>query len=1106
MFTRRRSLTLRRAIVLTVVLGLIVPTLSISGYTWLKRYSHDIRQQTEELLHQNADILASGMREPLWNVNHESANALLEAMLSRSTDLIRIEVRDNALGIFVSGEHPERRAGFTAVTEKPVVYRGSTIGSVKVEVSSARLRQVMMADLTASMLSMLAQVVLSIVLILVLLERRLVRPLERLGAGAKRLALRELDAPFTWQQLDEIGMLSRRMEDTRVSLRKLFEELDRKNRELEQDIDKRKRIEQELHEREARFRALVEQSPIAIIEWDKHYQVIEWNAAAERIFGYSRQQAFGRHASFLLSDENRESVNKVLDRITANPGDTRNVMLNRRADGVVITCQWSHARIADESRRSERLLSIAEDITEKRQAEEALSLSEAKFSGAFQCNPDSVSIARMSDWQLIEVNQTFEQITGYSREESVGKTALGLALWVNADQRNALIRELSARSVVRNFEWEMRTRQGSIRHCLMNANLFSTGSERYIIAVIRDITDQRVLEEQKAEAERALLRLAQGTRGIAGASFFDLLIADLASALRTDSAYIGLRIPSAQGTIRTLAAHSQGESVENFEYLANGTPCQDTLDGAISVLPSGLSDRFPQAPWPTAQHWESYAGAPLRDTAGNTIGVLAVLHSQKLGNPDLVKSLLQVFSERASAELERKRTEEELRSSEQRFSTFFQSSPVAMYVTHLHGDHRIKDVNLAFEQLFLRARNNVVGRNSKEIGLYSDPNDREILLDEMHAQGCTENAREIWMRRGDGSKALVQFSGHSFTLAGEKFGIFACTDVTDKRRIESEILELNANLEQRVVERTEALQQANQELATALETLNMAQEELVRSEKLAALGSLVAGIAHELNTPIGNSLMVASTLVDQTHALNSSYGNHGLKRSELETYLGDAAKAGDILMRNLQRAADLVTGFKQVAVDQTSSQRREFSVAEVVAEIMLTLWPTLKKTGFVFTQQIPAHLVMDSYPGPLGQVITNLVNNALLHGFDGRQKGTVSITALPSGDGWIDLTVTDDGVGIAAAHLNRIFDPFFTTKLGAGGSGLGLNIAHNIVTGILGGRLRVNSEPGAGTAFTLSLPLVAPGRQTEENVASATPLETNADYSAFLSSEGQSRI
>jgi PAS domain S-box-containing protein len=1082
MTLNRRTLTLRRAILLVVVSGLLIPALLISGYSWFRHYHDDIQTQTEELLQQNADILSNGMQEPLWNINPESGNALLEAMMVRNEDIVRIEVRDNALGIFVSGERPERRTGFTATTVRPVVYRGSTIGSVKIEVGSTRLRRIMLKGMLESMAAVLAQAGLSIALILILLDRRLVRPLQRLSAGAERLATRQLDVPFTWRRLDEIGMLSQRMEGTRISLRKLFEELDSKNRELEQDIDKRKQVEQELHEREQRFRALVEQSPIAIIEWDGFYRVIEWNGAAERIFGHPRARAIGQHASFIIPNARPESVEAAFGKLAAGKGDSRSINQNRRADGQIIYCQWSHTRITDEISGSERLLSIAEDITEKRRAEEALSLSEAKFAGAFQGNPDSISIVRLSDGMMIDINQTFESMSGYSRDEVVGKTAVELNIWVNPDERRTLIQELKANRMVRNYTWEMRTRLGDIRLCSANATIFNAGSEPYMLAVIRDITDQRRLEEQKAEADRALLRLAQGTQDMAGESFFELLVADLASALRVDHAFIGLRVAGAQNRIGTIAAHQNGLPISNFEYVSIGTPCACTLEGEISVFPYDLQNRFPADGMLVRHGWQSYAGAPLRDTAGNTIGVLAVMHAHPMSNPDLVKSLLQVFSERASAELERKRAEQELRASEQRFSTIFQSSPVAMFVTQVRGNHTIKDVNSAFERLFLRTRQSVIGKSTVELALYCNLADRTSLIEELKLTGRTDSAREIWMYRGDGSKVLVQFAGHTFTLAGEKFGILACADVTDKRRVENEILELNSTLEQRVIERTEELQQANEELAYTLETLNMAQEELVRSEKLAALGSLVAGIAHELNTPIGNSLMVASTLVDQTRTLTSDYTkNNGVKRSALEGYLNDAGRAGDILVRNLQRAADLVTGFKQVAVDQTSSQRRKFSVAEVVSEIMLTLWPTLKKTSFIVTQNIPERLVMDSYPGPLGQVITNLVNNALLHGFEGRRSGTVSISAQAGGEGWMDLAVTDDGVGIPSGNLNRIFDPFFTTKLGAGGSGLGLNIAHNIVTGILGGRLRVQSEVGTGSTFIITLPLVAPQKQGEDD-------------------------
>ena len=280
-------------------------------------------------------------------------------------------------------------------------------------------------------------------------------------------------------------------------------------------------------------------------------------------------------------------------------------------------------------------------------------------------------------------------------------------------------------------------------------------------------------------------------------------------------------------------------------------------------------------------------------------------------------------------------------------------------------------------------------------------------------------------------------------------------------------------MQDRLEERNAALQRANRELAASLDALGRTQDDLVRSEKLAALGSLVAGVAHELNTPIGNSLLAASSLVDHTQAFTAAC-ERGVKRSELENHIDSVTRAGDILMRNLSRSIDLVASFKQVAVDRQSSQGRTFKLDEMVSEVVLTLWPTFKKSGVTVSQQVPKGIAMDSYPGPLGQVLTNLVNNAVVHGFDGRSGGNVRIEAAAAEEGWVQLDVSDDGCGILAEHLKLIYDPFFTTKLGRGGSGLGLNIAYNIVHGVLGGRIAVHSVLGEGTCFTLVLPLLAP--------------------------------
>ncbi|MBV8633833.1 MAG: MCP four helix bundle domain-containing protein, partial [Burkholderiaceae bacterium] len=296
----------------------------------------------------------------------------------------------------------------------------------------------------------------------------------------------------------------------------------------------------------------------------------------------------------------------------------------------------------------------------------------------------------------------------------------------------------------------------------------------------------------------------------------------------------------------------------------------------------------------------------------------------------------------------------------------------------------------------------------------------------------------------------------------------------------SSLLYAMSGMRDTLVERGNALQDANNELAKTIEklgetidTLNRAREDLVNSEKLAALGSLVAGISHELNTPIGNSLMAASTCNDLTRAFTAEYGHGGVSRSQFDAFLASVAEANNILLRNLNRAADLVQGFKQVAVDRETSQGRRFQLDEVIGEILLMLHPRIKKTPFKVVPKVPEGIAMNSYPGPLGQVVINLVNNALIHGFDRRDAGTVVISAHVLPGEWVELSVHDDGQGIAPEHLKRIYDPFFTTKMGAGGSGLGLHIAYNIVTGLLAGKIKVVSEINVGTTFTLTLPLLA---------------------------------
>jgi len=327
-------------------------------------------------------------------------------------------------------------------------------------------------------------------------------------------------------------------------------------------------------------------------------------------------------------------------------------------------------------------------------------------------------------------------------------------------------------------------------------------------------------------------------------------------------------------------------------------------------------------------------------------------------------------------------------------------------------------------------------------------------------------------RHKNGKIFPVEISSVHMTYGDIDLHVAFVRDIGERKRIAEELHSLNLELEKRVEKRTSELAVSNKDLQSALETLRHAQDELVRSEKLAALGSLVAGVAHELNTPLGNSVTVATTLADRVRQFNEEVASGNVRRSSLADFVDFSQKASAILTSSLFTASDLISHFKQVAVDQTSEQRRPFDLGEVVAELAMTLQPQFKKTPHQLHIAIPEGIRMDSFPGPLGQVITNLVSNALIHAFADHPGGRIRIEASAT-DNHVDMVVSDNGKGIPPENLAHIFDPFFTTRLGQGGSGLGLHIVYSIVVRVLGGRITATSEPGQGTVFTLQLPLRA---------------------------------
>ena len=299
--------------------------------------------------------------------------------------------------------------------------------------------------------------------------------------------------------------------------------------------------------------------------------------------------------------------------------------------------------------------------------------------------------------------------------------------------------------------------------------------------------------------------------------------------------------------------------------------------------------------------------------------------------------------------------------------------------------------------------------------------------------------------------------------------------------------------------KTEDELRASKERAeNALNELNAAQQNLIDAERLAALGGLVAGVAHEVNNPIGISLTVASSFARRTEMFEAELRSEtGLRRSQLEDFVRTSQDAAQQLVGNLQRAGELIQSFKQVAVDRSHAEQRIFNLSEATDQIIASLRPALKKASITLSVEVPESLVIDGYPGAYGQILTNLFLNAANHAFPDRRSGAIAISAKPRGSDDVEIIFSDNGVGMTPDVQRQAFDPFFTTRRNEGGTGLGLHIVYNLVTQQLGGRMMLDSRLGQGTTFRIIIPRTAKGgSETAEQASDGTPQWPNRTMSS----------
>jgi signal transduction histidine kinase len=304
-------------------------------------------------------------------------------------------------------------------------------------------------------------------------------------------------------------------------------------------------------------------------------------------------------------------------------------------------------------------------------------------------------------------------------------------------------------------------------------------------------------------------------------------------------------------------------------------------------------------------------------------------------------------------------------------------------------------------------------------------------------------------------------------------------DITPMKKAEMEILAQKQEIEEQrdqlqdqtdyVLEQKDELERQKEHLDQTLEVLQRTQKKLVDSEKMAALGSLVAGVAHEVNTPVGIGIAASSSMVTKTELLEESFTSKKMTMSDLQSYLETTKQACELIFSNLNRTAELVKSFKQVSVDNMTEQKRTFNFLEYLNDIIRSLGPKIKSRPVKMILDCPDNIVITSYPGSYYQIITNFINNSLMHAFAEHEEGEMKISVFIENE-IFKIIYTDNGKGIPKENLPKVFDPFFTTNMQVG-TGLGMNITYNIITQHLGGEIILESTDGEGVKFTVTIPM-----------------------------------
>ncbi len=807
-------------------------------------------------------------------------------------------------------------------------------------------------------------------------------------------------------------------------------------------IAERHQTEVALRESEERFRSIFDHAPLGIIlVSDINGRITLCNTAFQHIIGYSAEQI---QRMTVMEITHPEDISKSMEqyqsllegRLTHYSVEKRYL----RQDGATVWVDLTVSVIRDESGKFAYTIGMVDDITKRKHVENAFQENEQLFRLLFEKSGDANLL--LNNEVFFDCNAITLQLLGaVTKEQVLQRHPAELSPERQPDgrlssQKSQEIIAIAFREGSHRFEWVHRRLDGANFWVEVLLTAVPWHGEKILHTAWRDITERKQAEHALLESERKYRELVESANSIIlrwnrqgeitfmnefGLKFFGYSEQELLGRHVMDAI-----VPPNESTGRDLCPlmNEICQNPEQFEHNVNENMRRN-------------GERV----------WIAWTNKTILDDQGQVIEVFSV-------GSDLTA---------------RKLAEEALRESEQCFAKTFHASPASMALSDIETG-RFLDVNAQFLRMFSYTREQIIGYTSTELNIWVDPGRREQMITQLRMERSCREA-PVCFRTKTNEIRQALYSAEILRLGNQDILLSLIYDITERKQAEEELRHYREHLEDLVAARTTDLQRANAELRQAM-------DRLVQAEKLAALGSLVAGVAHELNTPLGNTRTVASALGESLREFAAAVETGALRRSQLEAFLDRGRQAVELLEKNTARASDLIRSFKQIAVDQTSVRRRLFPVRQTVEEILTTLQPLFKRTAHRVELEIPWELTLDSYPGPFEQVLTNLINNSLTHGFDGIATGIIRIQVVALDALQIRVDYSDNGIGVSNKILKHLFDPFFTTKLGSGGSGLGLYIVYNLVTSILGGNIQAYSVLHRGTTFELTLPRIAPEQPT----------------------------